>query len=331
MENFCPNCQRNTQQTFKQRKDEIVVRGESIPVVREIFYCKSCGEEYENPAADADPMVQAQRVYRERKGMLQPRELIGFRKSLGLTQKEWSGLLGIGNATLIRYENGALQSDAHDRMIRLCMQPKNLLKCLNEIKQAYAPERLAQLIMKLEQMDQDGPDLLAAAVKQFASYSADIFSGQKSFDVEKLFEVMKYFCFKDHIPRTKLIKLLFYADFSHFKDHRVSITGMRYARGDHGPLPEKFATWLSVLCEWRKEIQVQEQDNGDFVGEVYFTTAYDWTGFSAAELATLATVKDKFQELSAKQFREVALKEAALQLTHSGEWISYALAKDVRV
>ena len=103
--------------------------------------------------------------------------------------------MGIGNATLIRYENGALQSDAHDRMIRLCMQPKNLLKCLDEKKQAYTPARLAKLILKLEEMDQGGPDLLAAAVKQFASYPADILSGDKLFDLEKLFEVMKYFCF----------------------------------------------------------------------------------------------------------------------------------------
>ncbi len=331
MEGFCPNCQRVTQQTFKQRNDELVVRGEAIPVVKEFFYCKSCAEEFENPDPEVSPLQYAYRVYRDSKRMLQPQDLIQFRKSLGLTQKEWSGLLGIGNATLIRYENGALQSDAHDRMIRLCMQPKNLLKCLDEKKQSYTPERLHKLILKLEEMDQNGPDLLAAAVKQFASYPADILSGDKLFDVEKLFEVMKYFCFKDHIPRTKLIKQLFYADFSHYKDHRVSITGLRYTREDHGPMPEKFATWLTVLSEWRKELQVEEQMNGDFVGEVYFTTAYDWTGFSAAELATLATIKDKFQALNAVQARAVVMKEAVLQLTHNGEWISYALAREVRV
>ena len=92
-------------------------------------------------------------------------------------------------------------------------------------------------------------------------------------------------------------------------------------------MPEKFATWLAVLSEWRKELQVEEQVNGDFVGEVYFTTAYDWTGFSAAELATLATIKDKFQALTAMQARAVVMKEAVLQLTHNGEWISYALAE----
>jgi hypothetical protein len=35
--------------------------------------------------------------------------------------------LGQGGATLSRYENGALQSEAHDQLLKLVMQPENLL------------------------------------------------------------------------------------------------------------------------------------------------------------------------------------------------------------
>jgi putative zinc finger/helix-turn-helix YgiT family protein len=331
MNGFCPHCRRETQQTYRQRSDEILIRGVAMPLMREYFYCKSCGEEFENPTPEMDPVERAYQAYREQRGMLQPDNLIRYRKSIGLTQKEFSTLLGIGNATLIRYENGALQSDAHDRMIRLCMLPRNLLICLQENQQAFSEEHFDRLNEKLALMDQAGLDLLTAVQKSFAAYPADLLSGQKPFDAEKLFQAIQYFCFKDRLSSAKLARMLFYADFSHYKDHGVSITGLRYQRAAHGPLPEKFATWLTVLSEWRKDLQAEEEIHGDLVDVVYFTLAYDWTGFKPAELAALATVKDKFQAMSAKQVREAGLKEAAVQLTPMGEWISYTHARDVRV
>lgn len=51
--------------------------------------------------------------------MVQPEDIKKFRKELGLTQREWSEILGIGFATLNRDENGVLQSEGHDQIIRL--------------------------------------------------------------------------------------------------------------------------------------------------------------------------------------------------------------------
>ena len=57
--------------------------------------------------------------------MLQPEDIREFRRRQGLSQKELSDPLGWGAVTLSRYENDALQSEAHERALRLAMQPRN--------------------------------------------------------------------------------------------------------------------------------------------------------------------------------------------------------------
>ena len=64
--------------------------------------------------------------------MLNPEDIRSYRSRRGLTQKEFSDLLGIGIATLNRYENGALQSEAHDRIIKLAMEPQNFLNLFSK-------------------------------------------------------------------------------------------------------------------------------------------------------------------------------------------------------
>jgi putative zinc finger/helix-turn-helix YgiT family protein len=330
MNGFCPNCEKVTQQKFVERNEELIVRGERIPVVMEFYHCEECGEDFEKPRQDYDPVEVAFRIYREQRGMLQPEQIMQFRKRIGLTQKELSSLLGIGIATLNRYENGALQSEAHDSMMRLCMQPRNLLKVAGEKSENFSPERSGQIIEAINAIDHS-EDLIAEAIEQFASYDANVYSGNELFNIEKLFQVIKYFCFNERVYKTKLMKLLFYADFKHFKTYGTSITGARYAHAKHGPVLDKFETWLTAISEWRNELQVEEQISGEYVGEAYFTDEHDWSEFPAAELATLATVKDKFQNFSARQIREFSHEEEGYKQTRSGELISYVYARELRV
>ena len=64
----------------------------------------------------------------------------------------------------------------------------------------------------------------------------------------KLFNAILFFC-KGRVLKTKLNKLLFYADFKHFKEYAVSITGARYARIPFGPAPDKYAFYFATLLE----------------------------------------------------------------------------------
>lgn len=331
MNAFCPNCEKETEQRFVDKIEEINIRGEMIPIHMEYNQCEECGGDFEISRPDYDPLDAAYREFRRRKGMAQPEEIKKNRKELGLTQKEWSMILGIGIATLNRYENGALQSEAHDQVIRLCMQPTNLLQILENKPELLSETNRDRIFQLLRKKDQDCGDLLEEAIEQFGTYAPNLFSGFIRFDVNKLFQAIKFFCFKDSVVKTKLMKLLFYADFKHFKDNGISISGARYAHAHHGPVPDQFETWLVAISEWEKQITSEEQAFGDYVGEVYTSNEPDWSIFSTSELAALAFVKDKFQRDSAKQIREFSHLEKGYQDTKDGELISYQYAQELKI
>lgn len=331
MNAFCPNCEKETWQIFIDRVEQINIRGEMVPIHLEYFQCEACGEDFEIPRLENDPLDVAYREYRNRKGMIQPEEIKKFRKELGLTQKNFSKILGIGIATLNRYENGALQSEAHDRSIRLCMQPANLVKILEQKPELLSESTRSRVIQLLQGERRDCGDLLEEAIEQFGSYSPSLLSGYVRFDVNKLFQTMKFFCYRDRVVKTKLMKLLFYADFKHHKEQGTSISGARYAHATHGPVPDRFETWLVAISEWEKQITSMEQTFGDYVGEVYTSDAPDWSVFSTSELAALTLVKNKFQKYSASQIREFSHLEKGYQDTRDGEIISYQYAMDLQI
>lgn len=331
MNAFCPNCEKETEQRLMDRTEEINIRGEMIPIHLEYSHCEECGSDFEIPKPDYDPLDAAYREYRNRKRLVQPEIIKKFRKELGLTQKELSEILGIGIATLNRYENGALQSEAHDQVIQLCMQPANLRRILENKPEIFSDSNRERVLRLLQKQDLDCGDLLEEAIEQFGSYSPSILSGYIRFDVNKLFQIMKFFCYRDQVVKTKLMKLLFYADFKHFKENGISISGVRYAHAYHGPVPDQFETWLVAISEWNRQITSEEQSFGDYVGEVYTSGEPDWSVFSPSELAALAMVKDKFQKFTARQIRDFSHQEKGYQKTKDGEIISYQYAQELQI
>src|SRR4030043_1291001 len=248
MKGICPNCEKETELELIQKVEDIKVRGEVIKVEVKYYKCKSCGEEFEDPRSDEDPLDKAYRESRRRHGMMQPEEILDFRKKFGLTQNEMSRLLGWGGATLSRYENGALQDETHEKALCLAMEPRNLLKLIEATPEVLPEEKRDRLINALRAAEEETCSLERVYEERFGKYEASELSGYRKLDLAKLFNAILYFC-KGGVFKTKLNKLLFYADFKHFKDYAVSITGARYAHIPFGPAPDKHAYYFATLLE----------------------------------------------------------------------------------
>ena len=69
---------------------------------------------------EADQQISA--AFRRAARLLAPEEIREGRERLGLTQKEFANLLGVGESTVSRWETGAqLQQRALDRFLRVCL------------------------------------------------------------------------------------------------------------------------------------------------------------------------------------------------------------------
>lgn len=331
MNGYCPNCGNENGLTLIRETEEFNVRGEMIPVEIEYCRCEDCGEEMMQLRTDDDPLEKAYREYRQRKGMVQPEEIREFRQHLGLTQKEFSELLGIGVASLSRYENGALQEQAHDRILKFGMDTTNLLKLIEEKPDVLREEKRAELIEQIRQ-GKDSISLLDLIYEHFGGHEPSIDSGFQPFQVEKFIEAIKYFCFQERVYKTKLMKLLFYADFKHYKEYARSITGSRYAHLPFGPVPDRYDLWLSTLVAEDPTLSKDEVWINDNPAELMISKETADIGvFENSEVLVLATVKEFFKSYTPKMITDFSHREKGYQETKNGQIISYKYAKDLRI
>jgi putative zinc finger/helix-turn-helix YgiT family protein len=330
MNGFCPNCEKITPLELVKKEEEFKVHGESIMVEVDYYHCLDCGEDFDSSKSAIDPFEVAYREYRSRKGMLQPEEIREIRTRLGLTQKEFSDLIGIGIATVNRYENGALQSEAHDHAIRLVLEPRYLLKTLYAKSELIGDTKRRKLLNIF--MKEAESSYLEITKDLFGSYNADLYSGFKPFELEKFVEAIKFFCYKDQLNKTKLVTLLFYADFAHFKRYSVSITGLKYTRLPNGPAPNQFEKFISALNIENEGIQKEEQWNGECSVELYGSHAtLDASIFSTSELKVLTAVKEQLEKCTARQLFEMTNKEKGYTETENSELISYNYAEQLSI
>ena len=319
MKDYCPLCGKLANQNVIKEVTSLNIRGEAISVEIEYTVCEACGEDYETPHEGYDPLDAAYREYRRRNGMLQPEEIKQYRKTLGLTQVEFSKKLGIGYATLNRYENGALQSPAHDKLIRLFVE--------HELQK---PET-DPCTMSTSEASIRSADYIEFLLAPLMCYKPDQYNGFTPFDFQKVVQLIKFLTEDSPVSKTKLLKQLSYCDFLQFKHQTVSITGCHYAHADFGPIPDQFRVLL-LAAQLTNEVVVDEVVGTNFEGELYrAATPPDLGLFTPQELEIITQVKTFFKDYKTKQICDYSHQEEGYLQTESGELISYKYAHELRI
>ena len=113
-------CDCSHQIGYTERPYVVSVRGEKVevPAVR-VPRCSRCGEEVWSDEDGDALLLNAYRLYRDRKDLLQPEEIRVRRSQCGLSQEELDQELGWSPGTVAAYEDGTLQTREHDAALRL--------------------------------------------------------------------------------------------------------------------------------------------------------------------------------------------------------------------
>lgn len=117
---FCPACDA-TDKPFKlvQRPTEQDFRGETFRVTSPALQCRHCGFGMLGPGQLDALRAATHDAYRREHGFLTSGEILARRKAMGLSQKRFAEYLGVGSASIERWESGALVQDkASDLLIR---------------------------------------------------------------------------------------------------------------------------------------------------------------------------------------------------------------------
>jgi len=334
---YCPTCE-----TFVETRDEtaeqtIPVRGEPVAVAASIRHCAVCNEALVSEDCDAEMLERAYGQYRTRHGLLAPREIREIRDKYGLSQRSMARLLGWGDITVHRYENGALQDAAHDSLLRLISEPSNLKTLVDGAGDRLPEATLEKLRERLDEtLREERLSRLRRCVENIAEYSSsDEHSGFRTFAIDRFFAVVLELTRQcGGLVKTKLNKMLWYCDFLHFRDHAVSITGSPYLHRPYGPVPQHYEMLL-CLMELEGLLTRTEQvfDAGrGIVGEVLSAApAESAPALTAEERESVRRTVELFGKWSARRLTEASHHESAYLNTSDNQMLSYTYARELSV
>jgi putative zinc finger/helix-turn-helix YgiT family protein len=315
---YCETCGSFVEPDEITRDETYLVKGEPVTVTATLAICPVSGDELSNEALDDETLCRAFAVYRARHGLLQPDEIKSIRLKYGLGQKAFSRLLGWGEVTLHRYESGSLQTAAQNTLLELARDPGFVSGLLERNTSVLSQRQRETLRATLRELVSDCAESVVG--EEGSGY------GETSSCVVKLREMMVYFAGRPKTFRTKLNKLLFYADFLHQKRYGRPISAVRYVHLQFGPVPYGFYRRQDELVSDAslREIEIHAGEWGGTRFEA--GRPADLSIFSPSELECVGFVADRFQNWSAKRLTELSHGEAAWRDTRDGETISYAFA-----
>jgi uncharacterized phage-associated protein len=157
---------------------------------------------------------------------------------------------------------------------------------------------------------------------------------------QKLIEAIIYFALHTrNCGKTKLMKLLYYLDFMHFRQTGKSVTGLDYYAWDLGPVPADLWQELSdehdLPADLAQAISIQPipRQSGGEMSRIVARQKFEGRYFSPREMKLLSDVADVFKEATADQIVEAAhLKNQPWDRTIQGQGyrapIDYMLAVD---
>ncbi|MBI3757946.1 MAG: type II toxin-antitoxin system MqsA family antitoxin [Deltaproteobacteria bacterium] len=107
--------------TFRRQPEIFTYKGVTLQIDNYgVFACPICGEEYLDHVLIQETEPQIRNWQRQVDGLLTTEEIKAIRKKIGVSQAEFSRVLGGGPKSFAKYETGVVnQSAAMDQLLRL--------------------------------------------------------------------------------------------------------------------------------------------------------------------------------------------------------------------
>ena len=134
------------------------------------------------------------------------------------------------------------------------------------------------------------------------------------------FYILRYF--KDGLPKTKLAKLLYLADFSFFYDSLSPMSGVRYVRREFGPVADIFFELTDDLYD-KGKINIKPLDYALIISPT--TTEKEDGLLSDEEKAVLDKICNYWKDKRTSEVVNFTHEQKPWKMCRDGEYIPYSL------
>jgi len=308
-----------------------IFKDEKISFTATYEYC-SVADEY----LETEEMIKANSLamkdaYRKKTGLLTSREIIMIREKYGVSQKDFSEILGWGRATITRYENHQVQDRAHDDILRkIGSDPKWFLEILKRSKERISEKAFNKYYHEAsEQFKKSRNQYLIDSIQAiYADLEDEILTGKTRLNLTKVVEMINYLASNVvNLHKVKLMKMLWYSDNLHFKRKGVSISGLAYRALPMGAVPEGYEQ--IVLLDGVKYETMWYEDNIGY--KFYPAPGFEIKELTQDEIKTLNDVIRQVGNLNTEEIVHKMHEEKAYRCTDSNCIIPYSFAKELTI
>ena len=125
---YCDVCGKDVEYLVSEKKRKGTIKGTEFSYVEVYCQCKHCGNFVEVPAITEKNLKEYYEAYKKAAGLLSGEDIYEIRSRYGLSACKFAQILCLGEKTITRYENGAIQSREVDLLIRLASKGDNIIE-----------------------------------------------------------------------------------------------------------------------------------------------------------------------------------------------------------
>jgi transcriptional regulator with XRE-family HTH domain/uncharacterized phage-associated protein len=302
----------------RSRGDTLTVRKESFHILYHYFYDEDNDEEFTDEELETLNLNQAFNKYREKYNLPFPDQIKHIREKYGLNQTKMAEVLGFGVNVYRQYENGEIPSLSNGRLIQAAEDLHEFRRLIVK-SNVLSGTVFTNALQNIERLITANKDFTTNALPTYlmtggAPAEANAATGYKMPCLKKLTEMIVYFASEVQPWKTKLNKLLFYADFLHYKKMAYSISGAEYYAITMGPVPNNFCSIFEYAAH-NKHVEVTYHEfKGGSVGESFSVNRdrkFNPEIFDEDELSCLKEVAAKLGKISTTEIVDMSHEEIA--------------------
>ncbi|MFK7872617.1 MAG: type II TA system antitoxin MqsA family protein [Oligoflexales bacterium] len=198
----------------------------------ETYKCEVCGTCINDSNQQKQKVIAVADAYRQHKRLYTSSEIKCFRDSMEMSQDKFADFLGVGVASVRRWEGAGIQDFSQNEIIRL--------KC-------------------------DEKSFSSQMIKQWENKAPNEYSGDRKFSIARLISIFSKY--NQFAPSPLFFfKAVFYVDIHHYLNEGVSITGLNYECLDYGPIPKNYG----IIRDYIKTNHALSIDDHDIqVGDIF--------------------------------------------------------------
>lgn len=311
-------------------------RNEAFEIVFHSWKCVDTGELFTNDELDTLNINQVHNKYREKYNIPFPDQIRETRRKYSLSATKMSELLGFGVNTYRNYESGEVPQASNGKLIKLAGNPKEFRR-LVEISDGFNEKVRKELLSRVDRMIRQERASEESHLKQLLSEKSrypNVYTGYREMRLDKFFNMIIFFAERVQPFKTRLNKLMFYADFFNYKKTGFSISGANYAALDLGPVPDEFST-LYDSAKRRHYIQIDYHQFENNIGEEfkpYPNRSVETELFEEDELSSLEFIHEALKDINTQDLIEKSHREKAwLERSKEKDLIEYDYAFDLEL